>query len=229
MSQSVFITATGTDVGKTFVTALLLKKLRENGINAGYYKAALSGAEMRDGKLISGDAAYVCDIAGIEGDPSSFVSYNYTTAVSPHLAASLAGNPVEASVIEAAFQNAITKYDYVCMEGSGGIVCPLRMDDGKRLMLVDIVRLLHLRVLVVAPAQLGTINSTVLTIEYLRARNIPIQGIILNLYDGENFMHVDNKKQLEVLTGIPVIATVGMGDRDLEMDLQQLMDIFQEG
>ena len=45
MSKGIFITATGTDIGKTFVTALIVKKLRDAGLNAGYYKAALSGAE----------------------------------------------------------------------------------------------------------------------------------------------------------------------------------------
>ena len=59
-----FVTATGTDVGKTFITGLLVKKWRDSGIDAGYYKAALSGAELRDGKWIAGDADYVKRIAG---------------------------------------------------------------------------------------------------------------------------------------------------------------------
>ena len=56
MSRALFITATGTDVGKTYVTALIVKLLRDAGIDAGYYKAALSGAEERCGKLVPGDA-----------------------------------------------------------------------------------------------------------------------------------------------------------------------------
>ena len=63
MSKGYFVTATGTDVGKTFVTALLVKKWRDSGIDAGYYKAALSGAELRDGKWVAGDADYVKRIA----------------------------------------------------------------------------------------------------------------------------------------------------------------------
>ncbi|MDD2524471.1 MAG: dethiobiotin synthase, partial [Endomicrobiaceae bacterium] len=66
MSKSIFITGTATDVGKTFVTGLIVKKLHDSGINAGYYKAALSGAEKINGQLIPVDAKYVCDVAGIK-------------------------------------------------------------------------------------------------------------------------------------------------------------------
>lgn len=70
MSKGIFITATGTDIGKTFVTALIIKKLRQNGINAG-------------------DSEYVCKVSSMENDPKSLVSYIYETQVSPHLAAQL--------------------------------------------------------------------------------------------------------------------------------------------
>lgn len=59
MTKGIFVTATGTDVGKTFISALLVKKVRESGINCGYYKPALSGAEVINGELIPGDCAYV--------------------------------------------------------------------------------------------------------------------------------------------------------------------------
>ena len=60
MSKNLFITGTGTDVGKTYVTDLIIKKLKQNNINAAYYKAAMSGNDRRsDGSLIPGDALYV--------------------------------------------------------------------------------------------------------------------------------------------------------------------------
>lgn len=67
MSKKLFITGTGTDIGKTFVTGLILKKLKQNGINAAYYKAAMSGNDRRpDGSLIPGDAMHVKEVSGIE-------------------------------------------------------------------------------------------------------------------------------------------------------------------
>lgn len=66
MGRGLFVTGTGTDVGKTFVTALMVKKLREHGYDGSYYKAALSGAETgKDGGLIPGDAQFVKMAAGL--------------------------------------------------------------------------------------------------------------------------------------------------------------------
>ena len=70
MTKGLFISATGTDVGKTYVTALLVKALRQAGYEAGYYKAALSGAVPDGQSLVPGDAQYVCQTAGIPEEPS---------------------------------------------------------------------------------------------------------------------------------------------------------------
>lgn len=226
MKHALFITATGTDIGKTYVTALIVKKLRENGLNAGYYKAALSGAELVAGHLIPGDAKYVCDMAGIPGNPAELVSYIYKVAVSPHLAASLDGNQVKLDTIKSDFYQVGKCFDYLCMEGSGGIVCPLRIDGEQTVMLADIIKMLGLDVLIVASAALGTINSTVLTVEYARSKGIGVCGIILNHFDRANFMHLDNKAQLEYLTGIPIIACVKTGDTELNMDAAKLTRLF---
>ena len=65
MTKAIFVTATGTDVGKTYISALIVKKIRELGYNCGYFKPALSGAIEKDGKLIPGDCDFVLKTAGI--------------------------------------------------------------------------------------------------------------------------------------------------------------------
>ena len=96
MTKSIFITATGTDVGKTYITGLLAKKLNENGFNTGYYKSALSGAYYdSNNNLIVGDAQHVKDTAHLDDTIEEMVSYVYKNAVSPHLATKLEGNPLE--------------------------------------------------------------------------------------------------------------------------------------
>lgn len=227
MSRGLFITGTGTDVGKTFVTALIVKKLRENAINAGYYKAALSGADIVEGNLIASDAKYVCDIAGIEGDPNKLVSYIYKTAVSPHLAAELCGNSIDLKVIEEDFKKLKVRTEYITVEGSGGIICPMRM-DANPIMLTDIIKTLKLNIVIVAHAGLGTINSTVLTVEYAKKCGISIKGIILNGYEKHNFLHIDNKKQIEIMTGVSVIACLEQNASDFPMDLQKLLLLYEE-
>lgn len=96
MGKALFITGTGTDIGKTYVTGLIVKRLRDAGKNAGYYKAALSGAvRAEDGSLLPGDALHVNKVASIGETIPNLVSYIYEEAVSPHLAARRANEPID--------------------------------------------------------------------------------------------------------------------------------------
>ncbi len=222
MAHGLFITATGTDVGKTYVTALIVKKLRELGLNAGYYKAAISGAD----SVAESDAGYVNRTAKIGEDEKMLLSYLYKTAVSPHLAARLEGNPVEMSVVRFAFLRAAAKYDYLTMEGSGGIVCPIRKDETTTIFLEDIIHELELPSLIVADAGLGTINAVVTTVEYMRSKNLPINGIILNRWNGDT-MQRDNLAMIEELTKIKVRAVVRSGDTELDIDKAALTTLYK--
>lgn len=213
MDKGIFITGTGTDVGKTYASALFIKRLRRMGINAGYYKAALSGAV----SIAESDAGYVNRVAGIGQAEAELVSYVYKTAVSPHLAARIEGNPVCMERIRQDFSNVSKRYEYIVMEGSGGIVCPIRYDGAVRLFLEDIVKELALETLVVADAGLGAINAAVLTVEYLRQKGIPVLGILLNRYEG-GMMQEDNRKMIEEMTGVPVAGLVRRDADSLEMD-----------
>ena len=131
MSKNIFITGTGTDIGKTFVTGLIVKKLHESGHSAAYYKAAMSGNKRReDGSLIPGDALYVKTVSGIGQPLAEMCPYIYENAFSPHLASRLEGNPVQMQVVKEGFEAVGRKYEYVTMEGSGGM--PDRRRRGAR-------------------------------------------------------------------------------------------------
>lgn len=221
MSKGLFITGTGTNVGKTYVTALLIKALREHGYDCGYYKAALSGAD----SIATSDAGYVNQIAKINQTQDPLVSYVYKTAVSPHLAALMEGNPVHLETVANDYNKVCQSYDYVAVEGSGGIICPIRYDDTNKIMLTDIVKLLDVPTLLVADAGLGTINATVLTIEYLKQLHLPIVGIILNRYQ-DSLMQRDNIKMIESLTNIPVLGTVTENDKTLLIKADQMAALF---
>ena len=132
MSKSIFITGTGTDVGKTYVTGLIVKKLKESGEKAAYYKAAMSGNKRdENGQLIPRDAVFVQEISGIEQPLKSMCPYVYENAWSPHLAAKAEGNPVHMDSIIQGYYRLCEQYDYITMEGSGGILCPIRFDEKK--------------------------------------------------------------------------------------------------
>ncbi len=216
MNKGYFVTATGTDVGKTFITALLVKKWRDSGIDAGYYKAALSGAELRDGKWVAGDADYVKRIANLSDTQEQLVSYVYKEAVSPHLASRKEGNPVEIAKVQADFEAATKRHEFIFAEGSGGIICPIRYDDQK-IFLVDIMKTLGLPLLIVTTAALGSINACVLTVEYARSRGLDVRGLIVNRYgsSGNLEMEDDNIRMMQDLTGLEILAKVKDGDTDL--------------
>ena len=229
MGKALFITGTGTDVGKTYVTALIVKCLKDAGLDAGYYKAAISGAEKdeEDGTLHAGDALYVKEIAELSETQEELVSYVYEAAVSPHLAAQLDNKPIDFDVVEKDFRRALSQHEYITMEGSGGIICPLRWDKEQHVILDDLVLRLGLGALIVADAGLGTINAAVLTVEHLRARGIPVRGIILNRFHEGDVMEEDNLDMVEALTGVKVVATVKSGDEALDMDAKELAALYQ--
>lgn len=226
MAKKIFITGTGTDVGKTFVTGLLVKKLKENGIDAAYYKAAMSGNERReDGRLLPGDALYVKRVSGIAQPLAQMCPYVYETAVSPHLASRIEGGPVVLEEVIKGFEAVCRRYAYVTMEGSGGILCPLCFDE-RKLWLEDVIRELGLSSLIVADAGLGTINSVSLTAEYMRAKGLPVKGIIFNRFHPGNKMEEDNLRMCEYRTGLPVLACVEEGSEELPMEIEKLMALY---
>jgi len=228
MSRKIFVTGTGTDIGKTYVTALIVKKLRGAGVRAAYYKAAVSGNRRRsDGTLAPGDALQVKETAGLEQPLESMCPYVYERAFSPHLAAAIEGRQVQMNVVKNGFEALARKYDYITMEGSGGIICPIARTGAKVLLLEDIVRELDMSCLIVADAGLGTINSTVLTVSYLRSRHIPVKGIILNHFHPCSVMEEDNLAMCRLLSCVEVIACVEDGATEFPLSAESLMALYE--
>lgn len=227
MSKKLFITGTGTDVGKTFVTGLILKKLRESEVNAAYYKAAMSGNDRDiDGTLIPGDALYVKNISGITQPLEEMCPYIYEHAFSPHLASRIEGNPVQMKVVRQGFDLVCNKYDYITMEGSGGILCPIYYEK-ESLLLEDIIKELQLSCLIVADAGLGTINAVALTAAYMKSKHIPIKGIILNHFEPGDIIKEDNLNMCEDMTGLKVIACIRDGDTAIDLSIEQLLALYE--
>lgn len=228
MSKNIFITGTGTDIGKTYVAGLIVKKLKDYGFSSAYYKAAMSGnVKDESGKLIPGDAKFVKDFSGINQELDEMCPYVYERAVSPHLASQIEGNPVELDVAKGNFEKLKSKYDYITLEGSGGILCPLRFDD-KKIFLEDFVRECNLSSILVADAGLGTINNVVLTAFYMKEKGLDLKAIIFNNYIEGNVMQEDNIKMCEYLTGLKVIACVKNGDKDIDISKELFESLYEE-
>ena len=220
MAKALFITGTGTDVGKTYVSALIAKQLKDDGLDIGYYKVALSGSN----EITDSDAWYVKEKANLTDSYDEMVSYTYKHAYSPHLASQIEGNPVEMKVIKEAYKDISKRHDYMIVEGSGGIICPIRYNKNKKIFLEDIIKELDIPSIIIADAGLGTINSTVLTIEYMMKRKLKINGVILNKFEISNVMHEDNKQMIEEMTDIKV---VGIVNTENILKIDNLISLFE--
>lgn len=228
MSRNLFVTGTGTEIGKTYVAGLIVKMLHDAGMDVAYYKAAMSGNERRpDGTLIPGDALFVKEFAGISQSIESMCPYVYEHAVSPHLASRIEGNPVRMAVVEEKFQALSREHDYVVVEGSGGITCPIGYDE-ERIQLEDIVRSLHLPSVMVADAGLGTINGVVLTHAYMEQKGLPLKGILFNHFHEGDVMEEDNRRMSEEMTGLPVLGCIAKGDKAITgLTAEELAALFE--
>lgn len=172
MKQTLFVTATDTGVGKTLLCGLLLRYLQGQGIAAGYQKWVSTGG------TTPADLAVVAGLVGaplLPDDPELRVPYCFTVPASPHLAAELEGRTVEAEKLADSLAAAQAGCQVLLVEGVGGVLVPLN----RALLLADLVARFPLPCLIVARSGLGTINHTLLTIEALRQRQIPILGVVL--------------------------------------------------
>ena len=207
MKDGIFVTGTGTDVGKTYISGLLVKGLRESGVNAGYFKPALSGAQRISSHLIPGDAAAVTRIGRLPGDPAKRTGYCFEPALSPHLAARLCGRPIMLPEILHRYRQAAADYSFMVVEGCGGLFCPLQ-DVPHPLLLEEVIREMEIPLLLVCPSGLGAIHAAVTTAFYAASKRVPVIGIAMNGYDPNSLMHRDNRKQIQRFTNLPVLTVL---------------------
>ena len=175
VNNALFITGTDTSVGKTYVCARFLEFLKTKGIQAGYQKWVATGVDSG----MPEDLAFCLDAAGISPAPELVelqVPYSFKYPASPHLAAEMEGQSVETEIIIKNYKTLAAGYEWLIVEGVGGIMVPLRRD----LLLADLLAQLKPWTLIVARSGLGTLNHTLLTLEALRHRQIPILGIVFS-------------------------------------------------
>ncbi|MBR8463527.1 dethiobiotin synthase [Campylobacter sp. faydin G-24] len=234
MSKNLFIVGTGTDVGKTYVSALIAKKFIENLLSHGYFKPVASGnIRFADGTLSVADVEFVRKFVSenaankFNNKSARFINaYAYENAYSPHLSAQIEGNAPTLKAIKDKFDELSKNCEFISVEGAGGVICPLRYDSQK-IMLTDVIKFLNLSVIVVANSGLGAINSTVLTIRYLKDQNINVKGIILNNYEPENLIHQNNAAMIEHLSGVKVLECVTHGAIKLNLSIENLINLYE--
>ena len=203
--NGLFITGTGTDVGKTALSALLLAELRCRKINAAPMKPAQTGCT---GTSVP-DLDYSLSMAGMQVDAETYKTmspYRFEPACSPHLAAAMAGTEIEISEMVIAARTLALEYECVVAEGAGGVVVPLN----RRETMLDLMQALRLPIVIVARPGLGTINHTLLSIRTLRSDGLDIAGVVfVASQPGEpGFIEEDNGNTIEQFGKVPILGTI---------------------
>lgn len=200
MTESLFVTGTDTNVGKTLLCSLLVAAL-----DAIYWKPIQTGA--RDGS----DRQTVIRLAEIPEAQTIPESYCFDPPVSPHLAADARGVRIDLTRIEQP-RNVIRP---IIAEGTGGILVPINDTE----LMLDLARRLGFPVLIAARAALGTINHTLLTVRALHYAKMCVKGVVMI-----GRRNKDNERSVEHFAAVPVVGTIPWLD---SINRSVLLNVFR--
>ncbi len=219
--RGLFITGTGTGVGKTILSAALLAAMAAAGEQVRAHKPVVTGLDEPPGEWPA-DHELLASVAGTS--PEEVAPLRYGPAVSPHLAAALAGETIDpANLIahaRAGGRVAETNDGILIVEGVGGLLVPLTEDFTVR----DLAAALGLPVVIAAGPGLGTINHTLLTIEAARSAGLDVRAVVLTPWpDTPGELERSNRDTIARLGGIEV-AILGQVPNPTGADLARAGD-----
>ena len=216
----VFVTGTGTEIGKTVVAAVIARDAARRGLDVAVFKPAVSGLHDHEGEDAVPDHELLRIAAGSAQPDDEIAPYRYGPPVSPHLGAELTGEPIDPAALRRGAAAAGSGRYLVC-EGVGGFLVPLTLGElderhmsrkmigppGKGSYLVrDFARDLGLPVVVAATPALGTINHTLLTVEAVRAVGLEAAAVVLTPWpDAPGDVERSNRVAIERLAGVRVL------------------------
>jgi len=196
-APGIFVTGTGTEVGKTVVAAVLARTLAVEGKRVAVSKPAVTGLE-EEGET---DHALLRRASGSDQSDEEIAPYRYDPPASPHLAAALAGEEIDPERLRQAAQAATAGADAIVCEGVGGLLVPLSPTYLVRDLAVD----LGYPLVIVAATGLGTINHPLLTLESARAIGLEVAAVILNPWPEQpSEIERDNRETIAELGAVRV-------------------------
>jgi len=206
--RGLFVTGTGTGVGKTIVSAALLAAMRAAGESVWGHKPVLTGLDEPVGSWPP-DHELLGLAAGMK--PEEVAPLRYGPAVSPHLAAELAGETIRPAALVAAVAPRAPNHTHV-VEGVGGLLVPLTQNFTVR----DLASELALPLVVAAPPGLGTINHTLLTLEAARAAGLNVAAVVLTPWPAKpSRIEVSNQQTIARMGAVEVATLEKIASPDL--------------
>ncbi|MBI3312748.1 MAG: dethiobiotin synthase [Candidatus Omnitrophica bacterium] len=227
LKPGIFITGTDTGAGKTVVAAGLALALRARGIKVGVMKPVATDCHGVPERLISLDAAFLMEAAENEY-PALISPSRFRNPLSPHVAALVEKKEVDFKKIYHAYRELQKHYDFIIVEGIGGLLVPITKDY----FVSNLIREFRLPVVIVSRPGLGTINHTLLTVDAAVIRGFDIRGIIFNRVPAVNYSiaEVTNPKVIHDLSGVSILGALPeIEGLDVEhCRFGKLKEIFQE-
>ncbi|CAM3993124.1 dethiobiotin synthase [Psychrobacter arenosus] len=176
-----FITGIDTDIGKTYATGLLAKAFKDRGCQVITQKIVQTGCEDIADDILTHRQIMATPLHEVDKDGTT-CPYVFSKPASPHLSSALEQRAIDPEVILAATQALQSQYDWVLLEGAGGLMVPINDD----LLTIDYVARQRYPVVLVTSGRLGSINHTLLSIEALKHRSLHLHAVIYNYWHPED-------------------------------------------
>lgn len=199
--RGLFVTGTDTGVGKSVVAAAVCAALAARGERVAVFKPVVTGLDEPPEEGWPYDHELLAEAAGGRQAPAEVAPHAYGPAVSPHLAAELAGATIDPARVAAGARRAAAEADALVCEGVGGLLVPITRAYSVRHLAAE----LGLPLLVVARTGLGTINHSLLTIEAARAAGLRVAGVVMSPWpEAPAAIELSNRATVEELAGVRV-------------------------
>ena len=234
--NSLFVTGTDTNAGKTVVTALLVCHLQNRGIDVGVMKPFATGCARVDGELQSSDALFLRAATGVSDELELINPCRWEEPLAPLVAARRAGNAGwdALSACENAYHELARRHECVVVEGVGGWLVPLQKNQGEKHTAstcsvqtnADLAARLNLECVIVARRALGTINHTLLTCRAAH-ENAPFRGLIFcdSVPIEEDAATQSSPEIISEISGLPIWAQIPFRD---DLSPQMMRDWARE-
>ena len=201
--KPLFVTATDTDIGKTYVCAGLAYALKKSGIDVGIMKPFACGIKQKIG-FSSNDLTILSNAAMVDDAEDIINPFFFPISASPYTAAKNLGVKIDIEHVMECFRKLDEIHDIVLVEGIGGIMTPILKDYA----IIDLVKDLMANTIIVTSSKIGTVNHTVLTCNMCKNMNIPIKGLIINNFDSTGYPIPELERDLSALTDLPVLCSL---------------------
>jgi dethiobiotin synthetase len=206
MARGIFVTGIDTGVGKTVVSGALITALNRDGYSVCGMKPIETGCKREGERLVPSDGVFLKDASGTDLDIGDITPYCFESPLAPMVAAGLEKKEIDILWIERAFERLSGKYDVVVVEGIGGLLVPISRD----FFVAHLAKMMGLPLIIVSTPYLGTLNHTLLTVDYALDNGFDVAGVVINNYRPPkgSLAESTNPEALHSLCRVPVLGSI---------------------